>query len=301
MIAAIVTIPPYAPFIDEVVKHPRVSGLRLNTVMPVKEPFEEVIARLKERAGDKDLWIDLKGRQLRVKTFGVPPFTEIELTHNITVETPVAAYFNDGREKATVLTVDGNRLIMQEGPRRVIGPGESVNIPHPSLSIHGYFTNTDKDYISAAVKNNVHTYMLSFFEEKNDLAGLFELDAQAIPVLKIESQRGLQQIKTKEIKHRLMTARGDLYLEVQKPHYIIRAMEEILNVDATAIAASRIFPSFAQSYEPECRDIGDVDNLIRMGYRTFMLGDEVCMRREAVLSSLNLLSAIAEYHERKVK
>ena len=39
-------------------------------------------------------------------------------------------------------------------------------------------------------------------------------------------------------------------------------------------------------------DIGDVDSLMRMGYRTLMLGDDICMRRESVMSALNLLYAM---------
>jgi hypothetical protein len=35
-VEAIVTVPPYAPFLEEVAAHPLVAGLRLNTVMPLK-------------------------------------------------------------------------------------------------------------------------------------------------------------------------------------------------------------------------------------------------------------------------
>ena len=102
---AIVTIPPYAPFIDEVARHPAVEGLRLNVVMPIKDSLEDVLKKLDDAAArrGKDFYVDLKCRQLRVKTFGVPPFSEIELSHNIEVETPVTAYFCDGQEYATVL------------------------------------------------------------------------------------------------------------------------------------------------------------------------------------------------------
>jgi hypothetical protein len=36
--------------------------------------------------------------------------------------------------------VDGDRLILEDGPRRLVGPGESVNIVHPSLEIEGTLT-----------------------------------------------------------------------------------------------------------------------------------------------------------------
>ncbi len=295
---AIVTIPPYAMFLAEVLKHPVVESLRLNTVMPIVEgKLEEKLEQLSAACNEekKELWIDLKCRQLRVKSFGLPPFTEIELTHQLSVDTPVIAYFSDGKESATVLEVDGNKLIMQEGPKRVIGPGESVNIPHPSLKIDGYFTETDEKYIEAAKKVGIHSYMLSFVEQSSDIEELLKRDSHAKVVAKIESHKGLSYVAENwKNESRLMAARGDLYVEMEKPHEIIAAVESIVKKDPTAIAASRIFPSLAHSLEPSCADIGDVDSLLRMGYKTLMLGDEVCQRRESVISALNLLYAMVK-------
>lgn len=295
MVSAIVTIPPYAPFIEEVVKHPVVSGLRLNTVMPIKGKLEDTLSRLRDAAAkeNKELWIDLKCRQLRVKTYGIPPFTEIELTHNIKVNTPVTAYFSDGRERATVLAVEGNKLIMQEGPKRVIGPGESVNIPHASLEIEGYLTETDQLYLDAGRQLGIKNYMLSFVENEKDREAVIKKIPEASIVEKIESLKGIEYVKEKyDGKASLMAARGDLYIELKKPHKIIKALENIINKDPTAIAASRIFSSLSQSLEPSCADIGDADNLTRMGYKTLMLGDEICMHRDSVISALNLLYAM---------
>ena len=294
-IDAIVTIPPYAPFIEEVARHPIVSGVRVNTVMPTKRSHDDLLKRLRDQAGEKQLWIDLKARQLRVANYGVPPFTEITLTHGISVDTPVTAYFSDGEEQATVLQVDGNRLIMQEGPKRVIGPGESVNIVHPSLKVEGYLTDTDMAYIAACKSAGVHTYMLSFVEHAADVGLLKDADPEATVVAKIESQRGLRYVRKEwQGEARLMAARGDLYVEVAKPHLVTRAVEGIIQKDPEAIVASRIFPSLSRSLEPSCADIGDADNLLRMGYKTFMFGDDICMRRDSIISGLNLLTAMAE-------
>ena len=299
---AIVTMPPYAPYLKDVLKHPMVSGIRLNTVMPVKDSLEELVKRLHEETElfHKDLWIDLKCRQLRIKTYGVPPFTEIELTHNIKVETPVTAYFSDGREAATVLEVQGNKLIMQEGPKRVVGPGESVNIRHPSLAIEGYLTDTDKRYIEAGAKNSAKCYMLSYVESTADIEALKHLYADAIPIAKIESQKGITYVNNSwNHEARLMAARGDLYTELAMPHHIIDAVETIVHKDTSAIVASRIFNSLAESLEPSCQDISDADNLLRMGYRTFMLGDDICQHRDSVISALNLLYALSENYENR--
>src|SRR5436190_16535838 len=139
-ISVIVTVPPYADFLAEVAAHPLVSGFRLNTVMPLRESQTDVLKRL-QKCG-QPLWVDLKGRQLRVVGAAIPPYTEVKLSHRIKVETPVDAYFSDGDERVRVAAVDGDRLILADGPRRLVGPGESVNIAHPSLRIEGTLTAT---------------------------------------------------------------------------------------------------------------------------------------------------------------
>ncbi|MFH1182291.1 MAG: pyruvate kinase [Candidatus Woesearchaeota archaeon] len=298
---AIVTIPPYAPYMKEVLNNTIVSGIRLNTVMPLHETLDDAVKRLNDEAqkAGKDLWIDLKCRQLRVKTYGVPPFTEIELTHNLTVDAGTTAYFSGGLEKATILSVKNNRLLMQEGPKRVVGPGEAINILHPSLKIEGYLTDTDKKYIEACSRLGLHNYMASFVEGAEDLEEIGKLDGQANLIAKIESQKGIEYVQTGwNGKSRLMAARGDLFVELKMPHHITQAVEAIVRKDPNAIVASRIFDSLAQSLEPSCADIGDADNLLRMGYRAFMFGDEICMERNQIMSGLNLLRAMAQRYEK---
>ena len=297
---AIATIPPHADFIDEVLAHPAVSGIRLNTVMPIKGSLEDMLKKLDDKAKfrGKDLWVDLKCRQLRIKNYGVPPFTSIDLTHNISVNTPTKAYFCDGKESATVLEVDGNRLIMQEGPRKVVGPGESVNIPDPTLKVEGYFTDTDKKYINAGNKVGLRHYMLSFVEGQNDIDLFKKYCPDAEVAAKIESRKGINYVGEWKKDSRLMAARGDLFVELKMPHYVVMAVEGIVKTDPDAIAASRIFNSLTYSLEPSCEDIGDVDNLMRMGYKTLMLGDDICMHRDSLLSGLNLLEVMAKRYEK---
>jgi pyruvate kinase len=299
-IKAIVTIPPYAPFIREVAHHPIVGGLRLNTVMPVKGALDELLKRLNDIATDAgdELWIDLKCRQLRVVDYWEPPYTEIRVSHKLSVNTPVKAYFDDGREVATVAEVDGDRLIMLDGPKRIIGPGESLNILDPSLKIEGYLTDKDKKYIDAGFCAGIKNYMLSFVESADDISAMNSYADGLNLVAKIESQKGMKYVdEGYNGLPRLMAARGDLFVELRKPHEIINSVETIVRKDPGAIAASRIFGSLSSSLSPSCADIGDVDNLLRMGYKAFMFGDDICMKRDSVISGLNLLEAISEkYH-----
>lgn len=299
-INALVTMPPYAAYLEEVLVHPSVEGIRLNTVMPYKGTLEDLLKGLNDKSKDfgKDLWIDLKCRQLRIKDYGVPPFTEIKLSHKIRLQTPAKAYFSDRGESATVLEVDGDRIIMQEGPKRVVGPGESVTIVDKSLEVEGYLTDLDKHYIEAGNKAGIKNYMLSFLEGKGDIDEFRKYDSDSNLIAKIESAKGLRYVsKEWEGEARLMAARGDLYMQLNWPHEIIPALETILHKDPRAVVASRIFDSMADNPEPSSQDIGDVDNLLRMGYNTFMLGDDVCFNRSSLISSLNLFSSMKRRYE----
>ncbi|MBN2390038.1 MAG: hypothetical protein JXR84_04920 [Anaerolineae bacterium] len=291
-IQAIVTAPPYAPFLEKVARHPIVCGLRLNTVMPLKEGPREALERL--GALGQPLWVDLKGRQLRVVGAAIPPYTEVHLSHPIRVKTPVDAFFSDGAECVRVAAVDGNRLILEDGPRRLIGPGEGVNIVHPTLHVEGTLTETDRAYLAAMRDLGLKQVMLSYAESTTDVEEVRELLPGAEVVLKIESERGLTFARRYKATHgRLMAARGDLYIEVLRPHRVVSALRDIVTADPDAIVASRIFDSLAYQPIPESADIGDVGFLIGLGYRTFMFGDKVCFRRDSIIEALNLLEAVA--------
>ncbi len=96
-----------------------------------------------------------------------------------------------------------------------------------------------------------------------------------------------------------MAARGDLYMQLHWPHKIIDVLENILYKDESAIVASRILDSLSNNSEPTCEDIGDLDNLLRMGYKTVMFGDYVCLDRRSIISALNIFSVMSERYERK--
>lgn len=298
-VRAIVTIPPYASFTEEVAKHPIVAGLRLNTVMPIKGEPGPILERLSKFK--QPLWVDLKGRQLRVVGAAIPPFTEVKLSHPIRVNVPADAFFDDGREHARVVAADGDRLLLEDGPRRLVGPGESVNIVDSSLEVEGTLTDTDRAYLAAMRDLGLKNAMLSFVERAEDVAEVEGALPGALVVLKIESQKGLDFARAFGLRRRagetgkqtLMAARGDLYVEVVRPHRIISALRAIIEADPGAFVASRLFNSLARGPVPDASDIGDAAFLMSLGYRTFMLGDEVCLQRDSVMAALNLLEAVA--------
>ncbi len=288
-----VTIPPYASFLNEAVDHPLVSGLRLNTVMPLKDGPREALQRLS--AAGKPLWVDLKGRQLRVVGAAIPPFTEIRVSHPLFVETPAEVFFSDGSERGRIVAVDGDRLILEDGPRRLIGPGESVNIPHPSLRIDGTLTGNDRIYLEAMAEIGLNRVMLSYVEKPEDPAEVGSLLPNAEVLLKIETRRGLAFArKFRNTLGNLVAARGDLFVEVPRPHLMPGVLEEIVRADPRAVVASRIFDSMAVHPVPSSAEINDVAYLFRLGYRRFMLGDAVCLLRDSLIETLNLLAAMVQ-------
>jgi pyruvate kinase len=269
-----------------------VCGLRLNTVMPVRGGPAEALGRL--QAFGQPLWVDLKGRQLRVVGAAIPPYTEVRLSHPIRVQTPVDAFFSNGDECVRVAAVEGDRLILEDGPRRLIGPGESVNIVHPSLEIEGTLTQTDRAYLATMREAGLTRVMISYVESPADVEEVRRLLPGAEVMCKIETRRGLDYARAHGAAHgRLVAGRGDLYVEVLRPHRIVAALRDIIAADPDAVAASRVFDSLAHQPVPASADIGDVAFLLGLGYRTLMLGDAVCLRRDTLIEALNLLEAVA--------
>jgi pyruvate kinase len=291
-VGAIVTLPPYAPFAREVANHPLVTGFRLNTVMPLAgETRREALERLSSLG--PPLWVDLKGRQLRVVEAATPPFTSVRVSHRLRVPTPCDVFFGDGREAARLLAVDGDRLILEDGPRRVVGPGESVNVVHPALEVEGYLTEGDRAWLEAMGELGLTRAMLSFVEREEDVEEARAFLPGVEPMLKIESRRGLAFAGRHGARlGRLVAARGDLYVEVREPHRIVGALRDVIAADPEAVVASRLFPTLARTPVPVASEVCDAAFLLALGYRTFLLGDEVCLRREPVLAALDLLTAV---------
>jgi len=334
----ITTIPPYAPFLDELLSHPAISGVRLNTVMPTKEPLEDLLKRLKSLAGSKDIWIDLKCRQLRTvhgafykapsepkiyefggikhildpsepRSYGelrTPPWAEIEISHKVELDLsggPIKCWMQDGYDSAWIVEIcDGNKLIMLDGPQRVVGGGESINILHPSLEIKGYFTELDLQYIEAAKKAGIHNFMLSYVEKDDDIRELFDLDPKASAIAKIESKKGVKWVMNSfdsfNDRVRLMAARGDLYVEMGRPDKILRPLRLIAKKDPSAVLASRILTSLRKSSLPACSDITDITCMLEMGYEHFMIGDDICFNRDMLFLAVDILQVIGGEHGR---
>lgn len=319
----ILTVPAHAKF-GEFASDPVVEGVRINTTIPVKLTLEETLSNARQEARGKDLWIDLKCRQLRIVDYDVKILQDSEihyltLSHEIAVNTPTQVMLDNGKITGNITQIiDNKKLVIPSSVERGQGlpfanrgevgirKGMSVTILDPSLKVNGYLTDKDKEYIQAAKKLGVHTYMLSFVEQESDINDLLALDDEARIIAKIESPSGLEFVRSVYPEYRkfmsplrgkinLMAARGDLYLQVPRPDQIIAACKEIVDADYKAIFASRILESLANPQDmPKCGDLFDITCGMYMGYRRFMLGDDVCRKRESVTSAIGLFEVLTK-------
>jgi len=299
------TIQPDASYLREIIIHPMISGIRYNTAIPNNKPKKKIIYELKKKIYPKDLWIDLKCRELRITDAVTIPDEIITLNHKIEVKTPTAMYFNEG-EKFLIVeeVINGNKLVIkapQNAPEDFqirFGKSASVNIPEVT-KVHGFLTENDIEYIHASRENDIHNYMISFVEGSSDIEEVLKIDPDAKIIAKIESEKGIQFVENEYLKFkdkvRLMVARGDLYIELDRPHKILNMMKLIIEKDPNAVAASRILLSVLESDEiPSCADLCDIGFILELGYEHVLLGDHVCEDETAFKNALGILEAIQE-------
>jgi pyruvate kinase len=293
----IVTQGPYSTFLRDVAALPAVSGIRLNTVMPVKGgELRGKLEELREAVAPKTLWVDLKARQLRVAEFANTPYTAVTISHRIRVRLPATVYFDNGSLGAKLVEIDGNRLILEDYAGRLIGPGESVNLPDPSLEILDpeLLTPRDREYVEACRAVGLRHFMLSFVESPADVGVVKALFPDAAVMAKIESLKGLERAEEiAGVSEGLMAARGDLFTEVEMPHHIGAAMKRIrAAAGARAVAASRLLGSLLKQPSPSCPDVMDLLYLKEMGYTRFLVGDDLCFKRDLLMKAVRIFTAV---------
>jgi len=280
-----VTMWPSFPHFAKFATDKRLSGVRLNTAM-VK--VDEIGGELKKAAaiGGVPFWVDVKGRQLRVvESRPYKDRLELILNHPIKVQTPVEVIFKAGEDWSVLKEVvdHGYRLVFDGGPEYMIHEGESLHIRHPSLEVGGdQFSEAELEKISVSRKAGITKFFLSYVQSQRDVdefRGLVGKDVEVI--LKIEDAKGLQYVSEvfrKTPNTSLMAARGDLYVEIERPHRITEALRLIIGKDPEASVGSRILLSVVQGPVPSCADFLELAWLADIGYRNFLLCDELCLK-----------------------
>ncbi|NMC05191.1 MAG: hypothetical protein GYA24_08270, partial [Candidatus Lokiarchaeota archaeon] len=290
MIDIIVTTTPDAPFIPAIARIDAVSGFRFNTGYAYfKGSKTDALRAFKAATGTKTAWIDLKTRELKLlaATDVVPGNQLLEINHTVSMDAlPAWLYFNEGKRMVLVdQIVDGNKLHVKipagkKDFKITFGKGTSFNLPGARVA-GSFLTPRDVEYVEAARDLGMHDYCLSYVEAASDIDELLRLDPAARIIAKIESPRGLQFVasgyEAVKDKARLLAARGDMYVELDRPHDILHALKAIIDADPRAIGASRLLLSFLDPGNmPSCADICDIAFLLKLGYTSFLLGDELC-------------------------
>jgi pyruvate kinase len=275
-----------------IIQHPAIEAVRYNTGMSSPYDPYDVIGRILEltKPQGKPLYVDLKGKQLRVAQWATPPYGPIVLNHKISVELPAKVYFRGDDCCELKEVVNGNEIYVDPTPKYPVGKGQSVNIIGKNLKIEGGLLDLDHRYIKAAVDQGVQNFMLSFVEGAADVQELEEAIVRhsrgtIMPdmcqiVFKIESVDGVEFVRSLKERHfsgkspyRLMAARDDLMIEIGI-HAMMDALRLIVQKDSQAICASRLLMGLEQG-KVSMADLSDIEYMRSLGFRHFMLSDEI--------------------------
>ena len=286
----------------------RLGGIRLNNPHWTPDELRSELEYAFKLEPAVPLYFDVKGWQMRViETYPNDRYLDIRINHPIQVETPTMVIFKAGADSALLERIEegGSRLIFRGGPKYLVKPGESLQIRHPSLRVLGeQFLPEEVAKIAIAREAGINRYFLSYVESESDVARLRELVGPDAEIrLKIENVRGLEYVAKSFVKRpniRLVAARGDLYVEIARPHDIMSALQLIIEKDPEASAGSRIMLSVIHEPVPSCADFLELAWLYDAGYRSFLLCDELCLKEQLLAVAMNACVSFSENYRPKL-
>lgn len=308
----LVTLSPTMPHFRRFAGDERLSGIRVNSAMIYADEMDTELKAAEMAGASVPLYFDLKGRQLRVKqAFAFPDHLELQLNHRIAVDTPCPILFKGGNDHALlkeVREIEGvQRLIFAGGPKFVVRPGESICLRSPTFEVLDQtFPAYEVERIKKVANHGWTRYVLSYVESWRDIDEFREYVGRDVEVVaKIESRKGLEWVASKYAPRnnlRLLTARGDLYLEVNRPHEMLNAQRLIIEKDPQAIVGSRILLSCGKGTVPDAVDFSELAWLYDIGYRSMMLCDDLCINESSLAVAINAFDAFrSDYAQPKTK
>lgn len=303
-----VTLWPAFPHFPRFAKDNRVQGIRLNSAMMAASEIDEQFYEEVQKA-TVPLWFDIKGMQLRIREMicGMDcDHLEFRLNRPIKVKTPCIVNFKGGEDAAELLEVrDGTHLIFNRGPKYEVRVGESIHIRHPSLQVGGpVFLDYEIEKIEKIKADGFTRYYLSYVYDQRHVDEFRELiGPDADLILKIENKEALEWVANKykpQPKTHLMAARGDLFVEVEYPHDILNACKLVVEKDPEAFVGSRMLLSCVAQSTPSCADFSDLAWLYEIGYRNFLLCDELCLKEELLARATNVFGAFRKSYAKRI-
>lgn len=297
-----VTLWPSFPHFKDFAYNNFVSSIRLNSAMIHSADLDKELSILDKIKPTVPLYFDIKGRQLRVKEAIInPTHLELIVNHPIECDTPVVVLFKAGEDRCVLSEIKdgGTRLVFDGGPKYIVKNGESLHIRDSSFKVLGdpildYEIEKIKKVLDFGIKN----YYLSYVEDQYEVDFLRKIIGNDCNlILKIETKKGVDYLRTKykkDNKTKIMAARGDLYVELDKPHEILNLTKEIIKIDNSAYIGSRLLLSVVKSPVPDCVDFSELAWLYDLGYRNFLFCDELCLKGHLLSVALNVFKAFKD-------
>ena len=298
-----VTLWPAFPHFARFSQDSRVQGIRLNSAMMELSEIDDSFCEECSKSM-VPLWFDVKAMQLRIREVICGhhcDHLEFRLNRPVKCKTPCPVWFKAGEDCAKLVEIkDGTHFIFEGGPKFEVRMGESIHIRQPDLQVGGpVILNFEKEKIarmlSIAKRNGQKRFYLSYVYSQRHVDEFRELvgdDAEV--VLKIENKWGLEWIAKHYIPQPntyLAAARGDLFIEIDYPHEIMNACKLILSKDPNAFVGSRMLLSCIHEATPSCADLNELAWLYDVGFRNFLLCDELCLKEALLARAVNVFQA----------
>ena len=300
-----VTLWPSFPHFTRFANDSRISSIRLNSAQMSVPELDTELDKIRHMHLEMPLYYDIKGRQLRV-TEAIPneDYLDIRINHAIEVDTPTPVLFKAGADGALLSEVceDGKRLKFRGGPTYLVRAGESLHIRDETLKVFGeQFTPIELEKIQKVRDAGFKHWFLSYVQTQEDVDEFRKLvGPDAIVNLKIEDKKGLEYVKHTFVKtpnNVLVLARGDMYVELDRPHEILNATKLLLAKDPDAICGSRLLLSTIHESVPSCADWNELAWIADLGYKNMMLCDELCLKENLLARAVNAFQAFKESYD----
>jgi len=299
----IVTLWPAFPHFDRFANDQRIQGIRLNSAMmsasEIDDSFESSI-----RMASVPLWFDIKAMQLRITELvcGMDhDHLEIRLNRPIRCETPTPVWFKAGEDCALLdrIEEDGRLLVFNGGPMMEVREGESIHIRNEELEVGGpVLTDVEIEKIHRVMDMGFSRFYLSYVYHQDHVDAFRNLVGEdADVILKIENKWGLHWVQndfSPETRTNLCAARGDLFVEIDRPHEIMSACRTILKADPDSVVGSRMLLSCIHDDVPSCADLNELAWLYDVGFRNFLLCDELCLKEDLLGLAVNVFQSFRD-------
>jgi hypothetical protein len=296
-----VTLWPAFPHFARYASDNRIQGIRLNSAMMEASEIDSNF-ETKSKNASVDQWFDIKGMQMRIREVVSDHHTdhlEFILNRPVKCKTPFPVYFKAGEDGAMCVEVKkGKHFIFKGGPKYEVRAGESIHIRDPHEVGGPVFLDYEIEKIQKIVNMGFTNFYLSYVWAQSHVDQFRNFIGKNADLrLKIENQKGLEWVASAwrpQKNTSLVAARGDLYVEVEHPHDVMSACKLIVDKDPDATVGSRMLLSLVNQPVPRCADLSDLGWLYDIGYRNFLLCDELCLEDELLGACVNVFDAFRE-------